>query len=82
VDVGVPGGEHGNVQIGGGDRVSTISLLGCSTSVALATGPSDEEEVYSRKLEISQKLFSSLYHAIEQDIGVIRPTICTRVSLF
>ena len=28
----------------GGDRVSTISLLGCSTSVALATGPTDEEE--------------------------------------
>jgi hypothetical protein len=24
--------------------VSTISLLGCSTSVALATGPTDEEE--------------------------------------
>ena len=28
----------------GGGRVSTISLLGCSTSVALATGPTDEEE--------------------------------------
>jgi len=27
-----------------GNRVSTISLLGCSTSVALATGPTDEEE--------------------------------------
>jgi len=37
VDVGVPGGERGNVQTDGGDRVSTISLLGCSTSVALAT---------------------------------------------
>ena len=34
--------EHLNTQ--GGDRVSTISLLGCSTSVALATGPTDEEE--------------------------------------
>jgi len=45
VDVGVPGSEHGNVQTGGrGDRVSTISLPGCSTSVALATGPTDEEE--------------------------------------
>jgi len=43
--VGVPGGERGNVGTGGrGDRVSTISLLGCSTSVALATGPTDEEE--------------------------------------
>jgi len=31
-------------QVGVGDRVSTISLLGCSTSVALATGPIDEEE--------------------------------------
>jgi hypothetical protein len=28
----------------GGDRVSTISLLGCSTSVALAMGPIGEEE--------------------------------------
>ena len=44
MDVGVPGGECGNVQTGGGDRVSTISLLGCSTSVALATGPTEEEE--------------------------------------
>jgi len=44
VDVEVPGGERGNVQTGGRDRVSTISLLGCSTSVALATGPTDEEE--------------------------------------
>ena len=44
VDVGVRGGKRGNVQTDGGDRVSTISLLGCSTSVALATGPTDEEE--------------------------------------
>jgi len=43
--VGVPGGECGNVQTGGGDRVSTISQPGCITSVALATGPADEEEV-------------------------------------
>jgi len=44
VDVEVPGGKCGNVQTDGGDRVSTISLLGCSTDVALATGPTDEEE--------------------------------------
>jgi len=44
VDVGVPGGERGNIQTGGGDRGSTISLLGCSTSVALATGLTEEEE--------------------------------------
>jgi len=44
VDVGVPDSERGNVQTGGGDRVSTISLLGCSTSVALATGPTDDEQ--------------------------------------
>jgi len=43
MDMGAPGGKHGNVQTGGGDRVSTISLLGCSTSVALATGPTDKE---------------------------------------
>jgi len=30
----------------GGDRVSTISLPGCSTYVALATGPNDEEEPF------------------------------------
>jgi len=42
---GVPGGERGNIQTrGGGDRVSTISLLGCSTSVVFDTGPTDEEE--------------------------------------
>jgi len=42
--VGVPSGECGNVQTGGWDRVSTISQPGYSTSVALATGPTDEEE--------------------------------------
>ena len=31
----------------GGDRVSTISLLGYSTCVALAMGPTDEEESHS-----------------------------------
>ena len=49
--MGVPGGECGNVQTGGGDRVSTISLLGCSTSVVLATGPTDEEEEEEEKIE-------------------------------
>ena len=34
----------GTSQQPGGDRVSTISLLGCNTSVALAMGPTDEEE--------------------------------------
>ena len=34
----------GTSKQAGGDRVSTISLLGRSTSVALATGPTDEEE--------------------------------------
>ena len=39
-----------------GDRVSTISLLGCSTSVALATGPTERR----KKEEIIQyKMFSS-----------------------
>jgi len=40
----VPRGKCGNIQSGRGVRVSTIGLLGCSTSVALATGPTDEEE--------------------------------------
>jgi len=42
--VGVPGGKRGNVQTGGGDRASTISQPFCSTSVVLATGPTEEEE--------------------------------------
>jgi hypothetical protein len=29
---------------GGGDRGTTLGFLGCSTSVALATGPTDKEE--------------------------------------
>ena len=40
----VTGGERGNIQTGREVKVITISLLGCSTSVALATGPTDEEE--------------------------------------
>jgi len=43
-DVGVPGGECGNVQTDRGDRVITISLLGCSTFAALAMGGGEEEE--------------------------------------
>jgi len=42
--VGASVGERRKVQTRGGNRVSTISLLGCSTSVALTTGPTDEEE--------------------------------------
>ena len=42
-DVGVPGGEWRNVQTGGGNRMSTISHLGCSTPVVLAMGPTEEE---------------------------------------
>ena len=40
----------GTSKQAGGDRVSTIvlTLLGCSTSVALATGPTDEEVVICR----------------------------------
>jgi len=34
----------GTSKQAGGNRVNTISLLGCSTSVALAMGPTDEEE--------------------------------------
>ena len=34
----------GTSKTGAGDTVSTVSLLGCSTSVALAAGPNDEEE--------------------------------------
>jgi len=34
----------GTAKQAGGDWVSTISLLGCSTSMALATGPTDKEK--------------------------------------
>ena len=40
-------GERGNVQTRGGNRVGTVSLLGCSTSVALTMGPTDEEEEHN-----------------------------------
>jgi len=42
--VEVPGNERVNVQTGVMDRVSLKSQPECSTSVALATGPTDEEE--------------------------------------
>ena len=34
----------GTSKHAGGNRVSTISLLGCSTSMALTMGPTDKEE--------------------------------------
>jgi len=43
-EVGASVGERGNVQTRGGNRVSIISLLCRSTSVALTMGPTDEEE--------------------------------------
>jgi len=36
---------------GWGDRLSTISLLGRSTSVALAMGPTNEEEEFNNILD-------------------------------
>jgi len=44
------------LQTGGGDKVSTVSLLGCSTSVALATGPTDEEEEEANELILLLRL--------------------------
>jgi len=43
-DVEVPGGERGNVQTSVLDRVSLKRQPDCSTSVTIATGPTDEEE--------------------------------------
>ena len=63
-DVGVPGGERGNVQTDEGDRVSTVSQLGCSTSVVLATGPTDEE---------GEELH---YYTREGIKGLIKPLQC------
>ena len=43
-----------------GDRVSTISQLGCSTSMALATGPTEEDgtilTTYFNKHELMRSL--------------------------
>ena len=44
VDVGVPGGERGNVQTGGGGQGEYNKPTRLHTSLALATGPTDEEE--------------------------------------
>ena len=38
--------------------MSTISLLGCSTSVALATGPTDEEEEEEEKYHAHRNHFT------------------------
>ena len=67
MDVKVPGGERGNVQTGGGDRVSTISLLGCSTSIASAAGPNEKEHsefVSELCCVVAKALFIWLYGKI------------------
>ena len=69
VDVGVPGSECGNIQTGGGGRVSTISLLGCSTSVASGTGPTDEEEC--------QKFTRLGVHSFDLLLSVINTSVLT-----
>jgi len=51
----------------GGDRVSTISLLGCSTSVALATGPTDEEEEDQRN-NVAKYLFVHWWQESETQV--------------
>jgi len=56
--VGASVSERGNVQTCGGNRVSTISLLDCSTSVALAMGPTDEEEEVSRLYILVDQILS------------------------
>jgi len=42
----------------GGDRVSIISEPGCSTSVALATGPTEEEEEEEEDEEEEEAILS------------------------
>ena len=53
----------------GGDRVSAISQPGCSTSVVLATGPTDEE---------GEELH---YYTREGIKGLIKPLQCWSVSV-
>ena len=44
-----------------GDRVSTLSLQGCSTSVALTMGPTDEEE---EEEDIHQSTVTAMLHSV------------------
>jgi len=66
-NVGVPGGERGNIQTGGGDRVSTISQPGYSTSVALATGPTDKEE----EVDLHAAFIQSPMSSVSCSIGTV-----------
>ena len=56
-------------QVWGGDRVSTISLLGCSTSVALAVGPTDEEGSISQYHQCSHIPAHKVYVICEFDLN-------------
>ena len=47
-------GQCGNVQTREANRVSTISLLDCDTTVALTMGPTDEEEEGLTQANIQQ----------------------------
>ena len=53
--MGASVGERGNVQTRGGNWESTISLLGCSTSVALTTGPTDDVDEEEEEEEEEKK---------------------------
>jgi hypothetical protein len=61
----------GTSKQAGGERVSTISLLGCSTSVALAMGPTDKDNFKTQsttclnlKLNIFFMQTSYVFHTI------------------
>ena len=51
--------------------MSTISLLGCSTSVALAMGPTDEEEE-----EVAYLIVFSFFHFL---LNHLLATVCLQV---
>ena len=51
--------------------MSTISLLGCSTSVALTTDPTDEEEEEEVLISICPEYFNCIWHIRDPDSSLL-----------
>ena len=79
--MGTSVGERRNVQTRGGNRVSTISLLGCSTSVALTMGPTDEEKKKreSPMLHVAFTFISTRYIQVKYCPVIISKSNCESV---
>jgi len=68
-DVGVLGGEWGNVQTGRGNRMSIISHSGCSTSVVLATGPTEEETPNTAAMMVNIWLQQNVMKSLKREFS-------------